>query len=144
MIAPLYPNAAPRGFMPGGCVVDCNGAQLRAHSRGQVTIVEVSGDIDATNIDRFCDYANRFVGEAPGLILDLSGVEFLCARAISILMEINNDCGSAGTSWAIVGGPFVRRLLHLGDPGGALPTADSRRQALNQIAAQQHGGLAAS
>ncbi|HEX5252909.1 MAG TPA: STAS domain-containing protein [Mycobacterium sp.] len=144
MIAPLSANTTPRGFMPGSCVVDCNGAQLRAHSRGQVTVVEVTGDIDATNIDRFYEYSNRFVGEAPGLILDLSRVDFLCARAISILMSIDNDCRSAGTSWAIVGGPFVRRLLQLGDPCEGLPTADSRRQALNRIAAQQHARQAAS
>ncbi|WP_165827777.1 STAS domain-containing protein [Mycobacterium colombiense] len=137
-------NTTPRRFMPASCMIDCNGAQLRAHSRGQVTVVEVTGDIDATNIDRFYDYVNRFVGQAPGLILDLRGVDFICVRAISILMRINDDCRAAGTRWAIVGGPFVRRLLHLGDPGETLPTADSGRQALNRIAIQNHTRQAAS
>ena len=144
MIAPLSPNAATRGFTPGSCTVDCNGAQMRAHCRDQVTIVKVTGDIDATNIDRFYDYTHRFVGEAPGLILDLSGLDFLCARGISVLTTLDRACRTAGTHWAIVGSSFVRRLLHIGGPSDALPTASSERQALNTIAAQRHASLAAS
>jgi anti-anti-sigma factor len=109
-----------------------------------VTVVRVTGDIDATNIDRFYDYTHRFVGEAPGLILDLSEVDFLCARGISVLITLDNDCRIAGTHWVIVGGPFVRRLLRIGDPEDALPTADSERQALDTIAARRQARLAAS
>src|ERR1700758_1675519 len=112
MIAPFSPNAATRGFTShsGGCIVDCNGTQMRAHRRDQVTVVKVTGDIDAINIDRFYDYTRRFVGEAPGLILDLSGVDFLCARVISVLITLDNYCRAAGKHWAIVGSPFVLRL----------------------------------
>lgn len=80
----VFPSAATGGFTsgPGSCTVDCNGARMRAHRRDQVTVVRVTGDIDAVNLDRFYYYASRFLGEAPGLILDLSGVEFLCARSI--------------------------------------------------------------
>lgn len=136
MIAPFTAHAASGGFTPGSCIVDCNGAQLRAHRRDQVTVVQVTGDIDATNIDRFYDYTNRFVGEAPGLILDLSGVYFLCARGVSVLIMLGDDCRAAGTCWAIVASPFVRRLLQLGDAGGTLPTSSSEHQASNSIAAQ--------
>jgi len=146
MITPLFPNVATPGFTShsGNCAVDCNGAQMRAHCRDQVTVVKVIGDIDATNIDRLYDYARRFVLEAPGLILDLSGVNFLCARGISVLNTLDNDCRSAGTHWAIVDSPFVRRLLHIGDPSDALPTASSERQGLNAIDAQRQASLAAS
>jgi anti-anti-sigma factor len=146
MIALFSPNAAARGFTShsGSCTVDCNGAQIRAHCRDQVTVVKVTGDIDAANIDRFYDYTYRFVGEAPGLILDLSAVDFLCARGISVLFTLDRDCRTAGTQWAIVGSPFVRRLLHIGDPSDALPTASSERQGLNTIAAQRQTSLAAS
>ena len=146
MITPLFPNVATPGFTShsGNCAVDCNGAQMRAHCRDQVTVVKVIGDIDATNIDRLYDYARRFVLEAPGLILDLSGVNFLCARGISVLNTLDNDCRTAGTHWAIVGSPFVRRLLHIGDPSDALPTASSERQGLNAIDAQRQASLAAS
>jgi anti-anti-sigma factor len=109
-----------------------------------VTVVKVTGDIDATNIDRLYDYTRRFVRETPGLILDLSGVDFLCARGISVLITLDNDCRTAGTHWAIVGSPFVRRLLHIGDPSDALPTASSERQGLNAIDAQRQASLAAS
>jgi anti-anti-sigma factor len=146
MITPLFQNVATPGFTShfGNCTVDCNGAQMRAHCRDQVTVVKVTGDIDATNIDRLYDYTRRFVSETPGLILDLSGVDFLCARGISVLNTLDNDCRTAGTHWAIVGSPFVRRLLHIGDPSDALPTASSERQGLNAIDAQRQASLAAS
>jgi anti-anti-sigma factor len=146
MIASLSPNAATRGFtsQSGSCTVHCNGAQMRAHRRDQVTVVKVAGDIDAVNIDRFYDYTRRFVEEAPGLILDLSGVDFLCASGISVLIMLDDACRTAGTQWAIVGSPFVRRLLHICDPIDALPTASSERQALNTVAAQRQASLAAS
>ncbi len=150
MIAPFYPSfypsAATRGFTAhsGGSTVHCNGAQMRAHRRELVTVVRVTGDIDATNIDRFRDYTHRFVAEAPGLILDLSEVDFLCAEGISVLIMLDNECRSAGTQWAIVGGPFIRRLLHVGDPSGALPTATSEHEAFSTIAEQHQTSLAAS
>ena len=39
------------------------------------------------------------------------------ARGISVLNTLDQDCRTAGTYWAIVGSPFVRRLLRIGDPG---------------------------
>jgi anti-anti-sigma factor len=117
---------------------------MRAHCRGQVTVLKVTGDIDANNVDRFYDYTQRFVREAPGLILDLSGVDFLCARGISVLVALDNDCRIAGTRLAIVAGPTVRRLLHIGGPSDVLPTVNSERQALKSFDEQGINALAAS
>jgi anti-anti-sigma factor len=146
MITPLFPSDATPGFTShsGNCTVDCNGAQMRAHCRDEVTVVKVTGDIDATNIDRFYDYTHRFLRETLGLVLDLSEVDFLCARGISVLNTLDQECRTARTYWAIVGSPFVRRLLHIGDPSDALPTASSERQGLDAIAAQRQASLAAS
>jgi anti-anti-sigma factor len=147
MIASFSPSAATRGFSsdPGSCTVHCNGAQLRAHRRDQVTVVKVTGDIDATNIDRFYDYTSGFLWAAPGgLILDLSDVDFLCARAISVLVTLDNECRTMGMHWAIVGGAFIRRLLRVGNPRDALPMSASALQALNAIAAKRQASLAAS
>jgi anti-anti-sigma factor len=142
MIAPLSQHAANCGFTPGNSIVHCNGALMRAHCRDQATIVKVTGEIDATNVDRFSDYARRFVKEARGLILDLSGVDFLCARGISVLLAIDNDCRTAGIRWAVVASPTVDRLLHIGDPSDALPTVSTERQALKIAAVQEHRELA--
>jgi anti-anti-sigma regulatory factor len=65
--------------------------------------------------------------------LDLSGVGFLCATGISVLAGLDEDCRTAGTSWAIVG-----------SPSDALPMASSERQGLNAVAAQRQASLAAS
>ncbi len=142
MIAPLPQHAAGCGFTPGNSIVHCNGALMRAHCRDGTTIVKVTGEIDATNVDRFSDYARRFVGEAQGLILDLSGVDFLCARGISVLVAIDDECRTAGIRWAIVASPTVKRLLHLVDMSDALPSVSSERQALKVAALQGHRQLA--
>lgn len=145
MIAPHSRRAANNcGFRPDSSIVHCNGVLMRAHCRDQATIVQVSGEIDATNIDRFSDYTHRFIKGATGLILDLSGVDFLCARGISVLVALDNDCRIAGTRWAIVAGPTVRRLLHIGDPRDVLPTVNSERQALKAVGAQRTNAQAAS
>ena len=70
----------------------------------------------------------RKVRETPGLVLAM----------------LDKDCRTAGTHWAIVGSPFVGRLLHIGDPSDALPMASSERQGLNAVAAQRQARLAAS
>jgi anti-anti-sigma factor len=132
MIDPLPPIAADHGFKAGS--VDCNSALMRARRRDHVIVVRVTGEIDAANLDRFHDYTSRFIGKAPGLILDLRKVDFLCARGISVLLALDQECRAAGTHWAIVGGLFVIRLLRLGDPTDTLFTATSQRQALNAVA----------
>jgi anti-anti-sigma regulatory factor len=86
----------------------------------------------------------RFVTETSGLALDLSGVDFLCARGISVLNTLDKECRTSGTYWFIVGSPFVERLSHIGDYSDALPVARSERQGLNAVAAQRQASLAAS
>lgn len=145
MIAPLSRNAANNcGFTPDNSIVHCNGALMRAHCQDQATIVKVTGEIDATNIDRFSDYTHRFIKGSTDLILDLSGVDFLCARGISVLVALDNDCRITGTRWAIVAGPTIKRLLHIGDPSDVLPTVTSERHALKSFAKQGINALAAS
>ena len=145
MIAPISRHAANNcGFTPDSSIVHCNGALMRAHCRDQATIVKVTGEIDATNIGRFSDYIHRFTKGATCLILDLTGVDFLCARGISVLVALDNDCRITGTRWAIVAGPAVRRLLQIGDPSNVLPTVNSEREAIEAVAAQGTKTLVAS
>ena len=146
MIAHSSPRAAIRGFTsdPGSSIVHCNGAQMRAHRRDEIIVVKVTGDIDATNIDRFYDYISRFLREAPGLVLDLGDVDFLCARGISVLVRLDTECRSVGTHWAIVCGAFISRLVRLGEPYDTLPIAASEHQALRAIAEQRRARLVAS
>jgi anti-anti-sigma factor len=145
MTAPLSRNATNNcGFRPDNSIVHCNGALMRAHCRDQATIVTINGEIDATNVDRFSDYIHRFVERATGLILDLSGVDFLCARGLSVLVALDDDCRITGTRWVIVASPNIRRLLHICDPNDGLPTVVSERQALTAVADQRVDALVAS
>jgi anti-anti-sigma factor len=145
MIAPLSRNATNNcGFIPDNSIIHCNGALMRAHCRDQATIVTITGEIDATNVDRFSDYIHRFIEGATGLILDLGGVDFLCARGISVLVTLDDDCRITGTRWAIMASSHLRRLLHICDPSDGLPTVISEHQALKAVADQRVDALVAS
>ncbi|CAM3319186.1 STAS domain-containing protein [Mycobacterium intermedium] len=146
MIAPLSPHAPPRSLTThaGSCTVYCNGATMRAYCRDEITVVHITGEVDATNIDRFFEYAHRFASDAPGLILNLSEVDFLCARGLFVLRAVDSLCRAERRAWAIVTSPAVKRLLQVGDPKATLPTASSEREALTTIDADRRTDLAAS
>ncbi|QLL06677.1 STAS domain-containing protein [Mycobacterium vicinigordonae] len=146
MITSRYPESALRGFTShsGPCTVYCNGTQMRAHCRHDVTVVQVTGEIDATNIDRVYHYAHRFVGVAPGLILDLSEVDFMSAKGIFALYALTHECRTAGTDWIVVTSPAISRLLRIGDPSRVIPTTDSEHQALVAVSGHQQTSKSAS
>ena len=64
-----------------------------------------------------------------GRPLDLSGVDFPCARGISVLNTLDKERRTAGTYWVIVGSPFVERLLHVGDTATRYPWQDRSAKA---------------
>ncbi|BDB44855.1 MULTISPECIES: STAS domain-containing protein [Mycobacterium] len=146
MITSHYPDSAARGFTThsGPCTVYCNGTQMRAYCRHGVTVVQVTGEIDATNIDRVYHYAHRFVDVAPGLILDLSEVDFMCARGIFALYALSHECRIARTDWIVLTSPAVARLLGVGDPNRVIPATDSEHLALAGVAGHQRAGRSAS
>lgn len=146
MIATFSPHPPSRAFTShaGSCTVYCNGTTMRAYCRNEITVVQISGEVDATNVDRFYDYTHRFACDAPELILNLSEVDFLCARGVFVLHALGNKCRAERRGWVIVTSPAVKRLLRVGDPKQTLPTATSEREALTAIAGDQQTDLAAS
>lgn len=144
MIASRYPKSTGFTSHSSSCTVYCNGTRMRAYCRHEVTVVQVTGEVDATNIDRLYEYIHRFVAVAPGLIVDLSEVDFICAKGIFALRALANECRAAKTGLAVVTGAAAARLLRIGDPNGVLLTAASEREALTLIAARRPTKLTAS
>ena len=137
MIASRSSESTSPGFTShsGACTVVCNGTHMRAYCRDDATVVQVTGEIDATNVDRVYDFAHRFVAVAAGLIVDLSQVDFMCARGIYALHALVSECRAAKTNCVVIGSRAVTRVLLVGDPKDMLPTANSEREALLAIAA---------
>jgi anti-anti-sigma factor len=117
----------------------CGGVSLTCHARGGATVIAATGEIDASNLDRFADYAQRYVrGDRP-LIIDLSELDFLAAQGIRAFFDIDGRCADAGVHWALVPGHPVNRLLRICDKDGRLPTVSSVDEALERFA--RPGGM---
>jgi anti-anti-sigma factor len=115
--------------------MSANGVQMRAaHYHHLATVVTISGDVDATNIDRVSDYVQRLVLEGNALILDLSAVDFLAAQGISVLIAVDDAYRRGALQWALVPSHAVSRLLRIGDHDNILPAASSVPEAMQYIA----------
>ncbi len=104
--------------------------------RSSVTIVRAHGDIDGTNASALAEYALTNIARCRGLILDLSYLKFFGTDGFSALLRVSVRCARAGTSWKLVPGAAVSRLLLICDPDGSLPTVDSVDSALAGLQAQ--------
>lgn len=114
----------------GNPIVECDGAQMRAQCRQLATVVTISGDVVAANIDRVSQYATRFVLAEKPFVLDLGDVHTFSPEAMSLLRTVEQACASAGVEWCLVAGEPVNRVLRtFADAGFVL--ADSVPEALN-------------
>jgi anti-anti-sigma factor len=104
---------------------DRGGVDMRAHLRHMATILTISGDIDARNIDRVSAYATRLVPVGNALLLDLSGVTFFAAQSISVLVNVGDACDNAESPWALVTSHAVDRVLRISHQDHVLPVASS-------------------
>ena len=119
------------GYRYGNPVAECGGAQLRAQCRQLATVVTISGDIDATNLERVGDYAKRFVIAEKPVVLDLGAVHTFPAEAFSILSAVDEACRAAGVDWCLVAGDAVDEVLRSRGGHFAYAVADSVPEALN-------------
>jgi anti-anti-sigma factor len=98
-----------------------------------VAIVSAYGDIDASNARSLTDYALVNALRCRGLILDLSGLDFIGTEGFSALHRVSVRCARAKIGWILVPGAAVSRLLRMCDPHGSLPTVDTVGAALANL-----------
>lgn len=113
---------------------DCGGAQLRAHCRPLATVVTISGEIDAGNLDLVSTHLRRFLLEPGPVVLDMSEVSHCTAAAVSLFHTMD----AAAVEWALVASPAIIELLGEAaddDASKALfPMTCSVHQALSNLA----------
>jgi anti-anti-sigma regulatory factor len=90
-----------------------------------LSVVAVSGVIDALNGRDLGRFAERHTGMSNQLIVDLGAVEFFGTQGFTALHYISVNCTRLDVDWVIVAGAEVRRLLRICDPEGELPLVDS-------------------
>lgn len=106
---------------------------MTAVSDREFTTIKITGDIDACNVDDVTTSARDAVPKGTALILDLAGVDFIGVAGLRALLAVNIECAQCGTSWALICGPAVTRLLRVGDRDHTLPAVGSAVEALLRI-----------
>ena len=116
MSAPQPPTPAASNDELHCCAAYFMTARRRGH-----TVVTVSGEIDASNAERFAAYA--LTRSAPGrrLTVDLTRLKFFGVEGFTALHTINTGCAAKGARWGLLPGAAVSRVLSICDPVGALP-----------------------
>jgi anti-anti-sigma factor len=120
-------HASPR---TGSSVIDCRGARMRAETDTGLTVIAISGEIDASNVD---DLSRRTLGLVPrcgALIVDLADVDFIALDGLRALFALNNRCARTGTTWVLIASHAANRLLRVADYDKVLPAVGSATEAL--------------
>lgn len=128
-----HPELPSDAFRSATSVLESQGARMIAVAGRDLTTIQISGDIDACNVDQLTARAREAVPEGSALILDLAGVDFIAVAGLRALLAMNIECARCGTTWALIAGPAVTRLLRIGDPDRTLPVVGSALEALLKV-----------
>lgn len=96
-------------------------------------VINVRGEVDATNAGQFVTYLHHCAVSSEWLVLDLTELDFMGTAGFSALQAINTQCAKADVHWTLVPGVTVSRLLRVCDPQRGLPTAESVTSALETV-----------
>ncbi|MGU3436568.1 STAS domain-containing protein [Actinomycetes bacterium M1A6_2h] len=90
--------------IPGGRIVS-------TRVRPDTLLFTVSGSLDLANVQRFGDCVSSAAQHADKLIIDLSDVDFIGTAALSVLSDIDSNCGFRGTTMTLVTGTAAERVI---------------------------------
>jgi anti-anti-sigma factor len=114
----------------GSTFFDCRRARMRAKTDTGLTVMSISGDIDASNADDVSHHVRELASDCGALIVDLAEVDFIALEGLHALIALNIQCARTGTTWALIASHAVNRLLRAGDHDKLLPAVGSATEAL--------------
>jgi anti-anti-sigma factor len=123
----------------GTTFVDCRRARLRATTHTGLTVISISGEIDASNADALNRRASELVSDGGALIVDLAEVNFIAVDGLHALLALNMQCAHTGTTLALIASHAVNLLLRVGDHDKILPAVGSATEALLLVRRTRHG-----
>jgi anti-anti-sigma factor len=123
---------------------DCRGARVRAKTDTGLTVVSISGEIDAFNSDELSCHVHELASDCGALIVDLATVDFIALHGFHALVALNVNCARTGTTWALIASGAVNRLLRLADHDKLLPAVGSATEALLLVRRSKEGASPAA
>ena len=109
---------------------DCRRARVRMKTDTALTVISISGEIDASNVDDVSHHVRELVSDGGALIVDLAEVDFIAIEGLRALFALNIQCARTGTTWALIASHAVNRLLRVGDHDTPVPAVGSATEAL--------------
>jgi anti-anti-sigma factor len=123
----------------GSTFFDCRRARMRAKTDTGLTVMSISGEIDASNADELSHHVRELASDRGALIVDLADVDFIALDGLRALFALNIQCGRTGTTWALITSHAVNRLLRVGDHDKLLPAVGSATEALLLVRRSSRG-----
>jgi anti-anti-sigma factor len=114
----------------GSTSFDSRLARIRAKTDTGLTLISISGEIDASNVDDVSHHVRELVSDGGALIVDLAEVDFIAIEGLRALFALNIQCARTGTTWALIASHAVNRLLRVGDHDTPVPAVGSATEAL--------------
>jgi anti-anti-sigma factor len=117
----------------GTSVIDCGSALLTAQVYSWLTVVTISGEIDATNADELTHHVVGVVPDGGAMIVDMADTDFIGVEGLRALFAMSVECVRTDTRWAVIGSHAVHRLLRVGDEKRLVPAVRSATEALQRV-----------
>jgi anti-sigma B factor antagonist len=103
------------------------------HSQEGVVVLRVVGEIDLATVGRLRDHMDKVLGAYQVVIVDCTGVSFLAACGIGLLIEIVDRTRTEEMAlWLVANGRVVLRALEVTGVDKQVPHASTVAQALAQ------------
>jgi anti-anti-sigma regulatory factor len=127
------PEIEPGSRHNRAAVIDCGGASVRADIDTDLTVITISGEIDAANVDDVSRHSFGLVPEGGALIVDLTGIDLIAIEGLCALFALHSRCARAHTKWTLIVDRAASRLLRVGDPEKLLPAVGSAAEAVQLV-----------
>ena len=126
MPAPHIDNEHASPPHSGSTSFDSRLAYMRAKTDTGLTVISISGEIDASNADELSHHVSELASDCGALIVDLAEVDFIALDGLHALIALNDQCARTGTTWALIASHAVNRLLRVGDRDSYFPPSARR------------------
>ena len=114
----------------GRTFFDCRRARMRTKTDTGLTVISISGEIDASNANELSRHASELASGCGALIVDLAEVDFIALDGLHALFALNMHCARTGTTLVLIASRAVNRLLRVADHDKLLPAVGSATEAL--------------